>query len=125
MRALNWLWRGLLFFILFAFALNNLHNVDLKWFMGYHWQAPLVIIVLTAFALGCAAGVTAMLPSWWKHRRDARQRRFLLPEPVKKAGPVPFPSSEDNGPSTRSGPLTLPAELPFPPDMPAPRKPAK
>jgi putative membrane protein len=125
MRALNWLWRGLLFFILFAFALNNQHSVDLKWFMGYHWQAPMVFIVLAAFALGCSAGVLAMLPSWWKHRRDARQRRFLLPDPVKKSGPIAFPSGNDVGPSTRSGPLTLPVELPFPPDMPAPRKPAK
>jgi lipopolysaccharide assembly protein A len=125
MRALNWLWRGLLFFILFAFALNNQHSVDLKWFMGYHWQAPMVFIVLAAFALGCSAGVLAMLPSWWKLRRDARQRRFLLPDPVKKSGPIAFPSGNDTGPNTRSGPLTLPVELPFPPDMPAPRKPAK
>ena len=57
MRTLNWLWRGLLFFVLFAFALNNQHTVDLKWFLGYQWQAPMVFIVLAAFALGCATGV--------------------------------------------------------------------
>lgn len=45
MRTLNWLWRGLLFFVLFAFALNNQHTVDLKWFLGYQWQAPMVFIV--------------------------------------------------------------------------------
>lgn len=124
MRALNWLWRGLLFFILFAFALNNQHLVELKWFLGYSWQAPMVFVVLGVFALGCVTGVLAMLPSWWRHRRDARNRQLLLPEPVSsdKLSPVtPF----DNGPATRSGPTTLPAELPFPPDMPAPRKPAK
>ncbi len=125
MRALNWLWRGLLFFVLFAFALNNQHLVELKWFLGYSWQAPMVFVVLGVFALGCVTGVLAMLPSWWRHRRDARNRALLLPEPVvnnKQAAP---PSPFDNGPSTRSGPPTLPAELPFPPDMPAPRKPAK
>jgi uncharacterized integral membrane protein len=122
MRTLNWLWRGLLFFILFAFALNNQHLVELKWFMGYRWQAPMVFIVLVVFALGCVSGVLAMLPSWWRHRREARNRALLMPEPVNKpAQPTPF----DSGPATRSGPITLPVELPFPPDMPAPRKPAK
>lgn len=121
MRALNWLWRGLLFFILFAFALNNQHVVELKWFLGYSWQAPMVFVVLGVFALGCVTGVLAMLPSWWRHRRDARNRQLLLPEPVSSDKPPPF----DNGPATRSGPTTLPAELPFPPDMPAPRKPAR
>jgi putative membrane protein len=122
MRTLNWLWRGLLFFILFAFALNNQHLVELKWFLGYRWQAPMVFIVLGVFALGCISGVLAMLPSWWRHRREARNRLLLMPEPVNKpAQPTPF----DGGPSSRSGPTTLPAELPFPPDMPAPRKPAK
>ena len=122
MRTLNWLWRGLLFFILFAFALNNQHVVELKWLLGYSWQAPMVFVVLGVFALGCVTGVLAMLPSWWRHRREARNRQLLLPEPVsKQAAPTPF----DSGPTTRSGPPTLPAELPFPPDMPAPRKPAK
>ena len=85
MRTLNWLWRGLLFFVLFAFALNNQHTVDLKWFLGYQWQAPMVFIVLAAFALGCATGVLAMVPSWWRHRREAQrlpggdgERRGLL-----------------------------------------------
>jgi putative membrane protein len=126
MRTLNWLWRGLLFFILFAFALNNQHVVELKWFMGYRWQAPMVFIVLGIFALGCVSGVLAMLPSWWKMRRDARNRFLLMPDPVTKAGkPAVASTAFDTGPRTRSGPPTLPAELPFPPDMPAPRKPAK
>ncbi len=129
MRTLNWLWRGLLFLLLFAFALNNQHLVELKWFRGYSWQAPMVFIVLAAFALGCSAGVLAMLPSWWKHRREARNRQLLLPDPVSKdSAPSPFPAPvkahatrDDKEPSG----ATLPPELPFPPDMPAPRKPAK
>ena len=125
MRALNWLWRGLLFFVLFAFALNNQHLVELKWFLGYSWQAPMVFVVLGVFALGCVTGVLAMLPSWWRHRRDARNRQLLLPEPVIHSKQAATPNPFDSGPSTRSGPPTLPAELPFPPDMPAPRKPAK
>lgn len=125
MRALNWLWRGLLFFVLFAFALNNQHAVELKWFLGYSWHAPMVFVVLAVFALGCITGVLAMLPSWWRHRRDARNRQLLMPEPIKDAQSPAAITPFDTGPNTRSGQVTLPAELPFPPDMPAPRKPAK
>jgi len=129
MRTLNWLWRGLLFFILFAFALNNQHVVELKWFMGYRWQAPMVFIVLAAFALGCASGVLAMVPSWWRHRRDARNRQLLLPEPViAKEGDALTKSAKDQAAEAAGKPpssSTLPAELPFPPDMPAPRKAGK
>ena len=125
MRTLNWLWRGLLFFILFAFALNNQHLVELKWFMGYRWQAPMVFVVLAVFALGCVSGVLAMVPSWWRHRRDARNRQLLLPEPVvPKEGDEAKPSEKTNM-TGATAPVTLPAELPYPPDMPAPRKPAK
>lgn len=119
MRALNWLWRGLLFFILFAFALNNQHLVELKWVFGWRWQAPMVFVVLAVFALGCVTGVLAMLPSWWRHRRTARNRQLLMPDPVTATtGPSPTPSAN-------AEPLNLPSELPFPPDMPAPRKPVK
>ncbi|MDX9845118.1 MAG: LapA family protein [Aquabacterium sp.] len=122
MRTLNWLWRGLLFFVLFAFALNNQHTVDLKWFLGYQWQAPMVFIVLAAFALGCATGVLAMVPSWWRQRREARHRLLLRPSPAQnEAGTAPVVVTNHGAASE----LTLPPELPFPPDMPAPRKPAK
>jgi hypothetical protein len=42
------------------------------WFFGYEWQAPMVFIVLAAFGIGCAFGIFAMVPSWWRHRRMAR-----------------------------------------------------
>ena len=68
------------------------------------------------------AGVLAMVPSWWRHRRDARQRAHLQPEPQ---APVQAGKGLPTGDASAAGPATLPAELPFPPDMPAPRKPAR
>ncbi|MFM7971296.1 MAG: lipopolysaccharide assembly protein LapA domain-containing protein, partial [Betaproteobacteria bacterium] len=59
MRLLTWLLRALIFFTLFAFALNNQQAVSVRWFFGLDWQAPLVIVVLLAFGLGCAVGVLA------------------------------------------------------------------
>ena len=113
MRALTWLWRAFLFFVLFAFALKNQHVVDVRGFFGYSWQAPLVFVMLGVFGLGCAAGVVAMVPSWWRHRRDARKRLHLIAEQA--------PAAEDT-PAAPDTSGALPSQLPHPPDMPAPRK---
>jgi lipopolysaccharide assembly protein A len=74
MRVIVWLIRAFIFFTLFAFALNNQQAATVRWFFGAQWQAPMVIIVLVAFAGGCAIGVLAMVPAWWKHRRVARRQ---------------------------------------------------
>jgi uncharacterized integral membrane protein len=74
MRLLVWLFRAFVFFTLFAFALNNQQAAVVHWFFGAQWQAPLVIVVLVAFAAGCAIGVLAMVPAWWHHRRVARRQ---------------------------------------------------
>jgi putative membrane protein len=73
MRVLVWLLRAFVFFALFAFALNNQQPAAVRWFFGVEWHAPLVIVVLAAFAAGCVFGVLAMVPSWWRHRRVARR----------------------------------------------------
>ncbi|MBL8330479.1 MAG: LapA family protein [Rubrivivax sp.] len=70
MRVISWLLRAFIFFALFAFALNNQQPVELRWFFGLEWHTRMVFVVLAAFAAGCALGVLAMLPSWW--RRGAR-----------------------------------------------------
>ena len=75
MRTLVWLVRIAVFFTLFAFALNNQHASSVYWFFGYEWRAPMVFVVLAAFGLGCAFGIFAMVPSWWRHRRLARTRK--------------------------------------------------
>lgn len=82
MRLFTWLLRAFIFFALFAFALNNQQAVTVRWFFGLDWQAPLVIVVLLAFALGCAVGVLAMVPAWWRQRR-ARQ------QPADRSAPSP------------------------------------
>ena len=75
MRLIVWLLRAFLFFALFAFALNNQQDVAVRWFFGHEWHAPLVIVVLLVFGIGCALGVLAMVPAWWRHRRLARRGR--------------------------------------------------
>ena len=86
MRILAWLLRGFIFFTLFAFALNNQQAAVVNWFFGVQWRAPMVIIVLAAFTVGCTVGVLAMLPSWWRRHRQ--------PPPTEgNAAPAPGPTT--------------------------------
>jgi len=92
MRLLVWLFRAFIFFTLFAFALNNQQSASVRWFFGVEWHAPMVIVVLAAFAGGCAIGVLAMVPSWWKHRRVARRRDPAVAAPAPAAASSVLPS---------------------------------
>lgn len=73
MKYLVWLLKAAIFFTLFAFALNNQQDATVHFFFGTRWQAPLVLLVLTAFALGIATGVLGMVPRWLKSRNAARR----------------------------------------------------
>jgi uncharacterized integral membrane protein len=90
MRILTWLVRGFIFFALFAFALNNQHEAVVHWFFGAQWRAPLVIVVLITFAAGVAIGVLAMVPRWWRHRRQAQRQARTPPAPPQ---PLAEPST--------------------------------
>jgi lipopolysaccharide assembly protein A len=85
MRFFVRLLQAFVFFTLFAFALNNQQEAAVRWFFGFEWRAPMVIVVLAAFAAGCAFGVLAMVPTWWRHRRAAR-----LAEPAPTVQPSTF-----------------------------------
>jgi uncharacterized integral membrane protein len=73
MKYFLWLLKAAIFFTLFAFALNNQHDATVYFFFGTYWRAPLVLVVLAAFAGGMVVGALGMLPGWWKHRRAATQ----------------------------------------------------
>lgn len=72
MNYLSWLLKAALFFVVFAFALNNQGAVRVHWFFGAYWDAPLVLVVLAALVLGLALGVAVMTPLWLRARRAAR-----------------------------------------------------
>ena len=91
MRIFTWTFRAFVFFALFAFALNNQHEALVHWFFGQQWRGPMVFVVLAAFALGCAFGAVAMVPSWWKHRRVATRQRGDRPA---EAAPPSQPATD-------------------------------
>lgn len=71
MKYILWLLKAAIFFTLFAFALNNQHDATVYFFFGTYWRAPLVLVVLAAFAGGMVVGALGMLPGWWRHRKAA------------------------------------------------------
>ncbi len=82
-----WLFKAALFFTLFAFSLNNQQVVSVNFFFGTLWQAPLVLVVLVAFAAGLALGVLMMVPRWWRSRKHARQAKAAQPAAEAAATP--------------------------------------
>ena len=85
MKYLMWLLKAAIFFTLFAFALNNQQQVTVHFFFGTQWVAPLVLVVLAAFAAGLVAGVLVMVPRWWSHRQTVAQLQQQAPATVEPA----------------------------------------
>jgi len=78
MRYLGWLVKILIFVAVLGFALQNSQPVTLHYFLGYIWEAPLVVLLLLAFVLGALLGLLALLPTLYQLRRErARLRREL------------------------------------------------
>jgi lipopolysaccharide assembly protein A len=60
----------LLFVLLFAFALKNTEPVSLRFYFDYAWSAPLVLILLLAFACGILMGMLAGALNAYRQRRE-------------------------------------------------------
>jgi lipopolysaccharide assembly protein A len=88
----QWLLKAALFFTLFAFALNNQGDATVRFFFGYQWTAPMVLVVLITFTAGLLLGVLGMVPRWWRQRRAADRARKLMDSPVPAASPSADPS---------------------------------
>ena len=89
MKYFMWLLRAAIFFTLFAFALNNQHDATVYFFFGTYWRAPLVLVVLGAFAMGLVVGVMGMVPRWRKHRNVVKRARLGLESPAAREDEPP------------------------------------
>ncbi len=96
MWLLKWILKAAIFFALFAFALNNQQDATVHFFFGTEWRAPLVLVVLAAFAAGLVAGVLAMVPRWWKHRSAASRAQTTI-APTGAPGTPPQPPLPPHG----------------------------
>ena len=89
MKYLMWLLNAAIFFVLFAFALNNQEAITVHLFFGAQWQVPLVLALFTALLVGVGLGVFVMLPLWLRARKPA------TPKPKKPGKPSETPQSSD------------------------------
>jgi uncharacterized integral membrane protein len=97
----KWLLKAAIFFTLFAFALNNQSDVTVRFFFGRQWTAPMVLVVLGAFAAGLAVGVMGMIPRWWRQRRTAEATSPAAP--VTKQAEAAAPVNSGYGDSSIHG----------------------
>ena len=107
MRFLSWLLRAVIFIVALGFALSNTRITELRFFgFDFVWSAPLVVFLLIFFVSGLVAGLVAVVPTWYRQRREiSRLRRQVQATPGPIAQPVPDGplSSDPVGPAGRTG----------------------
>jgi lipopolysaccharide assembly protein A len=91
MAVLRWIVGGILFVALLFLALQNSDLATVRFYHWFAWQAPLIFLLLTAFAAGVAAGLLAGLG------RAARLKRQLarLRRELRRAGVASQPTTAD------------------------------
>lgn len=102
-KYLAWLLKAVIFFVLFAFALNNQDAVVLHLFFGTTWQAPMVLVVLATFVLGLFAGIAVMLPLWWAARRKINSMQAAATPPTTTTAPATPPPPPADHPAQTDG----------------------
>ena len=70
MRYLSWLLGFVLFLLALGFAVKNSDIVVVHYYLGYQWQASLVLVILVFFFTGVAVGVAASLGFIFRQRRE-------------------------------------------------------
>ncbi len=88
-RQLSWVLRGLLFLVIFAFALVNTQTVSLRLFLGQTWEMPMILVLLLFFALGAAVGILACVSRMLGQRREIQKLSRALRAGDRAAPPQP------------------------------------
>ena len=57
MHYLMWIIKVLFFLLILSFALVNTDPVTVRYYLGYQWQAPLVLVLLVAVCVGALVGL--------------------------------------------------------------------
>jgi putative membrane protein len=65
----------IVFFLGITFAFQNKQNVDLNYYLGVHWNAPLSLILVLTLAIGVAIGYLVSLRRVVQARRKLAQAR--------------------------------------------------
>ena len=93
MHYLMWTIKVFLFLLILSFALVNTDPVTVRYYLGYQWQAPLVLVLLVAACIGALVGLLAGLFQALRLRREvAALKRELRAMKQSSAAPLLPPS---------------------------------
>jgi uncharacterized integral membrane protein len=67
-----------LFIFLLGFAVKNSEVVTLRYYLGYEWHMPLILVILIFFVIGAGLGVAASLTYLFKQRRELLALRLSV-----------------------------------------------
>lgn len=95
MRYLLWLLKFALFVLILSFAVKNTDAVWVRYYLGYEWQAPLVLVLLVFFCLGAAVGIAATLTHLFRQRREIVALKRELRVQGRAGGETPPVNSPD------------------------------
>jgi putative membrane protein len=70
MHYLMWIIKLFLFLLILSFALVNTDPVTVRYYLGYQWQAPLVLVLLVAVCIGALIGLLVGLFQALRLRRQ-------------------------------------------------------
>jgi len=108
MRAMRWIVGVAVFLALLFLSLQNSELVTLKFYHWWSWQAPLIFVVLIAFAIGVAAG---LLAGAMRSARLKRQLSRLRRErPQHDASPAPHGAVPGNRAERSGRPVNRPED---------------
>ncbi len=77
MRTLLLVLKLVLFLLLLGLAMRNSDFVTVRYFLGLAWQAPLVLVIFVAFAIGLVMGLLLCSVRLLRNHRELRNLRKL------------------------------------------------
>jgi len=92
MQYLMWIIKVALFLLILSFAIVNTDPVTVRYYLGYQWQAPLVVVLLVAVCAGALVGLLTGLFQTLRLRRQVAALKRELAAARKPDAPVLPPS---------------------------------
>lgn len=88
-QGLTWVIRVLLFVFILLFAMKNTTPVELQFYFGQSWRAPLALVLFLTLVAGAALGLLAALERIFAQRREIAELRKMVERRANEApGPV-------------------------------------
>lgn len=92
MQYLMWIIKAALFLLILSFAIVNTDPVTVRYYLGHHWEAPLVVVLLVAVCAGTLVGLLVGLFQTLQLRREIAALKRELVAARKPDAPVLPPS---------------------------------